>query len=247
LFVAAALLVALLVASSFLAWQQRFQADSKRADALRASAHAVLTEIHSPPDALIGRVVDAETREPISQFRLMLQSWDAPQDPTVDSSTAPSRTIGPLPSNGRDGVFRIRSAPRGEWRLTIFALDHEPFEAKLVIADGATRTTAPLPLRRARTITGRVSDAADGSGIPGATVMFRDVQRIGAHWRTPRTARTSRDGWFIVDGVPPGVLRIDVHADGYAPGRTDLPAIRGAAEPIELSLSPLGAPRPESG
>jgi hypothetical protein len=137
--------------------------------------------------------------------------------------------------------------PKGEWRMTILATDHEPFEARLVIADGETRTTAPLPLRPGRSITGRVSDASDGSGIRGAAVMFRDSARAGAHWRTPRTAHTMGDGWFGVDGVPRGALQINVHADGYAPRQADLPAGSGHGQPVELSLNAIEAQRPESG
>lgn len=244
LILAAALLVAVLLASSFFRWKQEDRAATKSPQESSAVAMAVPTQIHSPPDALIGRVVDAETGKPIPQFRLMLQTWDVPKGATDDSPATAGRTIGPYPSGSRDGVFRLKGPPRGEWRLTIFAQNHEPFEARLVIGDSEARTTTPLPLRRGRSITGRMFDVADGSGIRGATVMFRDPKREGAHWRTPRIAQTTRDGWLIVDGVPVGALTVEAHADGYAPRHFSVPLSADDTAPsVDVSMTLAGGPR----
>jgi hypothetical protein len=233
----AAVLVAVLLTSRFLLWREGPQTDAERARVWSSAVIAAPTQIHSPPDVLLGRVVDAETRKPIPQFRIMLQPWDAPENATLADAAASPRTIGPLPGGGRDGVFRIGGLPRGEWRMTILAMNREPFEARLLIADGEERTTAPLPLRRGRSITGRVFNAADGNGIRGATVMFRDAHRTGSHWRTPRTVRTLQGGWFAIEGVPVGNLRIDVQSEGYVPRQIDSLSNHGSAQPIELSMT----------
>jgi hypothetical protein len=192
--------------------------------------------VHSPTDVLALRAVDQDTGAPITQYKVMLEPWDAPR--TADErSRANVKTIGPALSRSASGLFRLKGPPAGEWRLTIRAMEHEPFEAKLLVAEDATRTTASLPLRRGRTITGRVYDAANGSGIRGATVMLRDVTRLGSHWRTPRSVQTTREGWFSVDGVPLGALRVDLEAEGYAPREFDWSPTGEPAQQLEISLT----------
>lgn len=237
-----ALAIAVLLAARFLFLEQEPYTNTQTASVPRESATDVPTQLHSPSDVLMGRVIDAQTRIPITQFRVVLQSWDAPAAGAHEESSAATRTIGPMPFSGsRSGVFRVKGPPRGEWRMTILATNYEPLEARLLVADGEQRTTEPLSLRRGRSIKGRVFDAADGSGIPGATVLFRDAKRAGSHWRSPRSVRTLREGWFSVDGAPVGDLIINVQADGYAPRQIDLPSNNGSAQPVEFSMSALEA------
>jgi hypothetical protein len=62
---------------------------------------------------------------------------------------------------------------------------------------------------------------------------------LGSHWRTPRSVQTMREGWFSVDGVPLGALRVDSHAEGYAPRQFDWSPTSEPAEQLQMSLLPM--------
>ena len=120
--------------------------------------------------------------------------------------------------------------------MTIRATQFVPFEAKLVVGEGASRTTQALPMKRGQSITGRVFDSADGNGIRGALVVFRDPNRAGSHWRTPQTTHTMRDGWFMIEGVPRGDLSIEIQASGYS--LKQLRSQPHSGEPLAIALAP---------
>lgn len=115
---------------------------------------------------------------------------------------------------------------------------------------GATHTPDATPVPTDLTVTGRVTNAADGSPVPGATVA------VGLSVpRQPFSAVTDADGRYSLL-VPaqylPTVDRISVSAVGYSPQSFAVTAAQLAAQPVRdfalaVLVTPTDAPPPVGG
>ncbi len=112
------------------------------------------------------------------------------------------------------GQFSVRLPPgRSRLELRSDAL-HGAVEAVVVATDdGAVQDIGTVRLSRGEIVRGEVV-GADGGAVEGARIS---VEPAGDAAWLARTSEADARGRFAVLGVPPGVARIVVEADGYAP------------------------------
>ncbi|MEM6285650.1 MAG: TonB-dependent receptor [Bacteroidota bacterium] len=92
---------------------------------------------------------------------------------------------------------------------------------------------APLAAAQTGGVAGRVTDAATGSPLPGATVRLLDGQGALA-----RGAATDVDGAYRLGGVPAGTYTLAVSYLGYAEARQPVTVASGATVRADASLAP---------
>lgn len=133
------------------------------------------------------------------------------------------------------GFFRLEHVPSGSFRLQARASHFlpaltDPIEAKAAAAvdaghvqlvlgvelRGIVVDTTGAPVADARVEAGpsrRRGDDNQGSGAPNGDRSAIDWQAMAAAWRTggaDRRARTNKSGEFVLDSLPPGLLRLTV-------------------------------------
>ncbi len=120
-----------------------------------------------------------------------------------------------VPSVGAAGL-RVEVPVQPGWA---WASDRHPVPA------GARELDLALTLARARTLTGRVTDAATGAPVPGATV--------GLGWTHEAPVATDADGRYEQPAVPSdGYHELSVRASGYATEQRPF----GEASPLDFAL-----------
>lgn len=119
-----------------------------------------------PETALVFQVVDAETKEPLTD----LDVWaGAGRERLVrDEKGEPQKTF----SEGRVRCGELRPQSGKTFHLRVRAAGHVDHEDKtLVVKEGETRDLGVIALLRASTLVVRVVDAAAGTPVPGARVL----------------------------------------------------------------------------
>ena len=180
---------------------------------------------------LRGRVVDARTGQPVSEFTYSIE----PAQPNPQARHSAGMHRG---HSSPDGTFTL-TIPAGSYRITAGAsgyLSEDAAEARVVENE---TTTVELPLGRGITITGRV---VDESGLPvgEADVMVTAAEpermraRRAARVGPPHT-KTAEDGTFTVTGIEPGQAQLAVRSQGYVSHRRTFEAERDM--PVEITLA----------
>jgi hypothetical protein len=179
-----------------------------------------------------GRVVDAATGDPVREFEVRLftnaqlqRSKDAP----------PARTF-----RTSDGRFEWTRLARGAWTLVTTARGYQRFVlADVEIANDASPEIT-LTLRPGHELRGRVYDEVSGAGI-AASISFR-VAGTGPYeenFRTQPRFESAANGTFVVDGVPPGRMTLEVYAPYYE-SRDVTVVVGNATAPLEIGLATGG-------
>ena len=203
--------------------------------AVEATSKEAATEVPEPALATLrGRVVDAATREPVREFELKFMVWRRTQAGGEDPGARKFRTD--------DGRFEWRDLPAGKWSVTAEATGYQRFDLSgLMLVNGEATAEVVLPLRRGNTLRGRVYDGASQAGIGAASIGFReaDVGRFEGNWRTRPHVSSSKDGSFVLNGVPSGRITLEVSANDYASRELDV-AVADDTAPVEIALSSGG-------
>lgn len=176
-----------------------------------------------------GRVVDKETGDPVREFSV---SYGLNVQREFDggmSSISSGPTVQSFSTD--DGVFtldirrenRTRQSRGGE-KITVtvrMTVDSQGYRQKrmdsIVVTDDESEVERTIELSARTTLHGRVVDAADGAGIPGAVVksVTRDHQTIITRaGGVSAETTTDESGHFEIQVS--GTNDIRVHADGYA-------------------------------
>ena len=135
-----------------------------------------------------------------------------------------------------------KTCPLGNGSVTAEATGYQRFNLfGLKLANGEATAEVVLPLRRGHTLRGRVYDGASQVGIASASIGFRegDVGRFEGNWRTRPRGSSSKDGSFVLNGVPPGRVTLEVSANDYASRELDV-AVAEDTAPVEIALSSGG-------
>ena len=98
-----------------------------------------------------------------------------------------------------------------------------------------------LPLRRGHRLHGRVYDEVSGAGIASASIGFResDVGRFEGDFRSRVRVTSTKNGSFVLEGVPAGRVTLEISAQDYA-DRELMIAVGDEASPLEIALSAGG-------
>jgi protocatechuate 3,4-dioxygenase beta subunit len=141
------------------------------------------------PQTVAGTVVGPDGK-PIAGARVAVR-----QGTRFDRDEA---TIFAEATAGSDGAFRIANAPPAPARLSVRAAGWPPHERSLRADSGSLR----VALERGASVSGTVLDA---SGRPAAGALVRSGSVA---------ATTDAQGHYRLDGVPPGLQRVEASAPG---------------------------------
>ncbi|HET9226367.1 MAG TPA: carboxypeptidase-like regulatory domain-containing protein, partial [Thermoanaerobaculia bacterium] len=143
---------------------------------------------------------------------------------------------------GEDGKFRIEDLPRGR-QVSLEVMHSELVSQEVSGVEIPTAEPLRIQLERPRRVEGRVTDRL-GEPVAGARVIVSTGTSAGIGsfrgMRSRGAAVTEPDGRFVVSGLKPETIELQVSATGY---RTAVsPGIRipqsGQAEPVEIVLEP---------
>jgi Carboxypeptidase regulatory-like domain len=180
--------------------------------------------------AIRGRVIDAATREPVREFELRFAEW---------GRSSNQRTPDPQKFHTDDGRFEWQQLPPGRWSLVAQAAGYQPFLLdSLVLVEGKTTADLVVPLVRGYTLRGRVYDLASNTGIASAYIAYRPAGEgfYQGNFRMRPSTQSGKDGAFVLNGLPPGRITLQVSARNYAERDTDL-TVDDDTAPLEIGLS----------
>ena len=171
----------------------------------------------APAGVLRGRVVDADTREPVREFVYSIEPAESAEDnarygrPMMQRAETTSG--GTFTATLATGTYRVSAGANGYTLST-------PVEVRLTDREPAA---VEIALERGGTITGRVTDES-GLPVAGADVFvsgaeLERMRRRSAPRVAPGNARTADDGTYTVTGVEPGTASMTVRKEGYVPFR----------------------------
>jgi len=179
---------------------------------------------------LRGRVIDAASREPVREFELKFAEW---------GRSSNQRTPEPQKFQTDDGRFEWQQLPPGRWMMVAQAAGYQPFFLQSVeLLEGRTTSEVVVPLVRGYVLRGRVSDAASNTGIASAYITYHPAGEgfYQGNFRLRPDTQSAKDGTFLLSGLPPGRITLDVSARGYASREIDL-TIDDDTAPVEVGLS----------
>jgi len=150
----------------------------------------------------VGRVTEFATGAPVEGAAA-----------TLDERPVPERL--PLhieARSGAEGTVEVAGLRPGAYRVHVEKEGHAPGESQFTVAEGET-VESEIVLGGGGAIVGRVTSAADGAPLEGATVWDATGEDLAGALAAPeslatvpgvRSARTAADGSFRLEGAPPG-------------------------------------------
>lgn len=237
-------------------WAMRLQdaANTSAADSGQVAATASSPDLKSPaspdseanvaadprqPDSAFGsfrgRVIDAVARMPVRTFEVRFLGARA-----AGSVLEPP---GSRKFEAPDGRFEWQRLPPGDWHVAVSAPGFQRFElVNMKIGKGLSTPEIVLPLLRGHEVRGRVYDEASGQGIAAASISFREAGagRFEGNFRSRSRGTSASDGSFVLDGLPPGRMTLDVSAQDYADRDFDV-VVESQMSPVDIALCAGGA------
>jgi len=151
-----------------------------------------------PAELVRGRVLD-EDGAGIPGARISLE-WRSslPEKPSIRTSEHAVRTA----VSDREGRFELRSVPEGSGEVTVEADGFVASDPLSVAVPQDPRNPWTVVLQRGATLEGKIS-TRQGDPVGGVRVTAESAQ-----------ARSDDDGKYLLAGVPPGEIEVEVvHAD----------------------------------
>ncbi|HKO58766.1 MAG TPA: carboxypeptidase regulatory-like domain-containing protein [Thermoanaerobaculia bacterium] len=179
------------------------------------------------PGKVSGRVVDAASTQPVTQFSVAVVRRGG------FSSPMPS-----TPFRADDGTFTV-DVPPGSYELQVAAPGYARGTATgIEVEEGKNAENVEVKLERGARLAGRVTSG--GAPVSGATVRVQDSASPAAMMmmpdRNPPQAVTDANGDYLLDSLAPGERTISVNKDGYVAQRktVEVSAAREARLDVEL-------------
>jgi uncharacterized surface anchored protein len=136
--------------------------------------------------------------------------------------------------SGANGEVLFRQVEAGAYTVSATREGYLAATATALTAVAGEETTAALalaPVPTTGTISGRITDAADHAGVPGATVTTEPAT-------TPAT--TTADGTYELAGLAPGSYRIHAAMAGFHEAVSEVIVVTaGGSATADLSLTAL--------
>ena len=179
---------------------------------------------------LHGRIVDAVTREPVTEFTIKLAR--------VEREGGGATQHEPIAREFQSQTGRFAWAVGvGYWLGAIQAPGYQQFDlGERQFLAGKSTPELVVPLLRGSAIRGRVFDQSTGAGLPDAGIGFRMAGAEDNLRGLPAYVRSQLDGSFTLDGVPAGDIVLTVGATGYAYRELGL-TVDERKQPIQVALS----------
>ena len=127
---------------------------------------------------------------------------------------------------GSNGAFALNSVPAGSITLVASAPGFQAASETVTVTAGTTTTAPPLTLgSNAGSVTGKVTDAASGNPISGATVTFGGG-----------STTTASDGTYSFTNLPTGALQLVASATGFQSVTQNVTVTGGSSTTAKFSL-----------
>jgi thermitase len=136
-------------------------------------------------------------------------------------------------SSDTNGQYSISGVPQGTYAVTVSASGYSTSSQTVSVTAGQT-TTANFALAKLPppgSITGKVTDAADASPVPGATVSDG-----------VRTGPTDANGQYTITGVPQGSYTVTASVAGYSASSQGVSVGAGQTATASFALAKLPSP-----
>jgi large repetitive protein len=215
-----------------------------------APGYALLRKSVTPPqDALAlvlrtdgvlsGRVEDAATREPVTDFSIA-PSPSLGRRGFVMSIGSSARTF-----HTEDGTFTLPDVPPGKWTFTASSPGYQKADISgIEIGEGQTKEGVVFSLQKGAVLRGRVLDAGTGAPIAGATVSWSEsgaaANPMAALGLAPANGTTTDgNGAFEIEGLPPEKITVTASAPDYLDASQPVDPTR--QEEVDLSLGTGGS------
>lgn len=158
------------------------------------------------PNAIVGRVVDDATGQPVTSFQVDALPWE-PNPPLERLATAHDRPERSKPFKSAAGIFRIERTP-GRWDVIVQAPGYLPAVLADVVVPRANAEPTEIRLDHGPSLTGLVSDS-DGRPAPDVQVFLHVTQQF-TEAAPPDIALTTTDtlGRFRFSPLPPGEYEV---------------------------------------
>ena len=175
-----------------------------------------LVVVLHPASLLAGRVVD-EDGGPVSGVLLTAVSQRAIAAGTMMITKGPV-----VQARSRDdGSFALQGVEPGRVELTASGPGWQTVELALQVSAGKDLESVEVVLRKAATLSGRVS-GIDGSPVVGAEISRQEPEQPGVITYSAPLATTDGDGLYRIDGLPPGPLSLVVNHNAFGRALRDL-------------------------
>ena len=140
---------------------------------------------------LEGKITDGLTGLPLSNARILIGG--------------PGSLVSEF--SGTNGVFKMGQEASGYFLIKVSKPGYQLFESHALMAEGEviTLNIALFPVG-SLTVSGKVISAADNLPVAGATVRLFGQQ-------TESSTQTDLDGYFVFNGVDPGIYSVFASAD----------------------------------
>lgn len=190
------------------------------------------------PGAIVGRVIDAKTSEPLVGARVYygpLYSATA-EYRWFDTDGSPLRPYVVTDSTGR---FKIESLAPGLYYLLATKDGYGRQQMQVTVVSGQTREVRfkLAPLATTGNIKGLVTTTA-GLPIAGATVYYQPHGIV--YFQQPRVL-TGSDGRYTIPPIPTGECRVWVLAEGFYSQSRMTVVVAGATVELNFRLMPKTA------
>jgi hypothetical protein len=178
-----------------------------------------------------GRIIDAVTRQPISQ-EVEVRLLRIQEGPEYREEPPITRTF-----QAKDGRFVWQDAPAGNWHVTVAARGYQLFQFSGFGIDAEKKTREiVMPLRSGYTVRGRVFEQRSGAAIAEADI-YASRSGVGSEEGQSAQAKSNADGTFVLDGVPGGDVNLAVGKRGHFVYRELEIVVDESVPPQEIGLS----------
>lgn len=211
---------------------------------VEAEGHARKTEQGVDPDQTGYEIV--LERVGTLTGRVLLESGDTPErmqaslENVAGGIIAFRRGTDTSAWGDEEGRFEIKDASPGTYHLRLTAKGARPLRVKdIVVLAGEATDVGTLRLEQGRELSGSVLDARDGMPVANAAISVRAASGglIGSG-TSLSTTTSDADGRFVVDGLEPGRLIVQIEHGDYAPEKVE--AILKEDEPTDEMTIRLG-------
>jgi protocatechuate 3,4-dioxygenase beta subunit len=193
---------------------------------------------------IYGRVLDAETHEPLTEFELSWDRWP-------ESWGSPHLHSGNIyryrSFSSPDGSFRIEDSRRVNWASKLLLVARAKGSASafelIDLNESGSDDKRAIYLKPDGDLRGLVRDA-EGAPVAAAEIYYHHVVRKIDHFDVERAlARTADDGSFTIASFPQERQEIAIdHAD-FAPYFVEVPPHERRTGPLEITMTQGGVVR----
>jgi len=200
-----------------------------RRNGVRAGADGVDFAMDSGDFAISGRVLCADTGEPITKFEVACEiSWS---EQLTSSVVHEFQKV-----SNTEGRFRFEKSQPTSYAIAARASGYATAQQLVYLGGSQREREVVFRLMKGRDLHGIVTTTS-GEPMPKAKLFLGPVRNYGKRFTTTTTA----DGTFVLESFPKTRQLVSAYHPNYAIGSAEIPAEAELSEPVEIVLSEGGS------